>query len=164
MPLALIHLEIGMSPNKNKIKGSTWERDVTELLNTKIHGAHFKRIAGSGAIGTTMGESLLTGDVTGSIPGIPKKFKAECKTGYSNKTDAECKSLAVQKEWLDKIKKEAETAYSYPMFLGKFQNVRQGVRYFVAFDFDTFVDMMNYVADLKQELDSLYEKFQNSKK
>jgi hypothetical protein len=36
--------------------------------------------------------------------------------------------------------------------------VRQGVRYFVAFDFDTFVELANYISEMKDEIDKIYDK------
>jgi hypothetical protein len=144
--------------SKQKRKGADWERQITELLNTRLNKGDFKKTPGSGAIGTIMGESLLTGDVSGFIHGFPKKLKAECKSGYSNKIGAEARSLSLEKKWLDKIKEEAEIAYNMPIFFGKFDNVRQGVRYFVAFDFDTFVELANHISEMKDEIDKIYDK------
>ena len=152
-----------MSPSRQKIKGSFFEREIVKILNEKLKGSRFRRSPSSGAIGTIMGESLLTGDVNGEIFGFPKKLKAECKSGYSNKVGVEAKSLSLEKRWLDKIKEEAEIAYYMPIFFGKFDSVRSGVKYFAAFDLDTFIYLADYISDLKRELDLVYEKLQSSK-
>ena len=60
-----------------KDKGSGFERDLVKLLNDKIKYGEFKRIPGSGAMGTTLHETTLTGDVTGKILGIPRQLKIE---------------------------------------------------------------------------------------
>jgi len=73
---------------------------------------------------------------------LNRPVRIECKVGYGGNTQ-----LTVKKEWIDKIKKEAENSYSYPMLACKFLGARksEGVKYFVILDFDTFVDIINYV-------------------
>lgn len=146
---------------KQKRKGTGFENQVVETLNSELKRSHWKRIPGSGAIGTIMGESFLTGDISGEIYGFPLMFKGECKAGYSNKKDTAAKSLALEKEWLDKIKKEAEAAYRMPIFFGKFDNVRTGVKMFVAFDMETFVKLSAYITKLKEELDKYHDLSEN---
>lgn len=150
-----------MSPSKQKRKGNDFERQIAEHLNSNLLDGHFKKIPSSGAIGTQLGESLLTGDLNGEICGFPKKLKGECKSGYSNKSGAEARSLTLKKEWLDKIKEEADTNYRMPIFFGKFDNVRSGVCSFVTFDLETFVLLANHITKMKQELDKLYDKKNN---
>lgn len=147
-----------MSPSKSKDRGSRWERDAVNILNNLIKLSAWKRIPGSGAIGTILGESLLTGDLTGAVEGYPKKFKAECKVGYNPSTNKEVKSFSLKKEWLDKIKQESENACSAPLLLGKFDNVREGVKHFVVMDIKDFADIMNYITDMNKELEILYGK------
>ncbi len=137
--------------NKQKQKGSRWEADAVILLNRYLDGT-FKRIPGSGAIGTLLGESILTGDINGRVHGFSKGFKIEAKCGYGEK------EMTIKKDWLDKIKTEAEATYSFPMLMGKFSGARSGVKHFVIFDFETFTEVFNYVSNLKRELDSIYEK------
>lgn len=60
--------------NKNKIKGSNFEREAAEVLEKNISNSKWKRIPSSGAMGTILGESLLTGDITGEVKNFPKKF------------------------------------------------------------------------------------------
>ena len=67
--------------NKEKNKGRDWESRLVELLIEKIPGAKAKRIPASGAMGTYLNESLLTGDVQAEFPGFSRKFKIEAKTG-----------------------------------------------------------------------------------
>lgn len=138
--------------NKQKRKGTDWENQLVDLLNNNIEKGKAKRIAGSGMIGTIMQEPLLTGDVKANYPGFHKSFKIEAKTGYGGS-----KQLAIKKEWFDKIIEEAESSYSIPLIACKFLNAKSGVKYFVAIDFSTFCDIINYVNDLKKELDLNYE-------
>jgi hypothetical protein len=136
--------------NKQKQKGSQWEALFVDLITENIKGSKAKRIAASGAMGTALNEPLLTGDVLIEFKSFPKKFRAEAKVGYGGATQ-----LTVKKEWLDKIKQEADNSYSIPILVCKFSGARRkdGVQYFVSFDLDTFIYIINYIEDLKQELD-----------
>lgn len=141
--------------NKSKIKGTGWENDAVEELEKLIDGSIWKRVIGSGAYGTAMGEPLLMSDLVGAIPGYPKKFRVECKVGYSNSKEGETKSFNLQKLWLDKLKEEALGSYSFPFLIGKFSNVRNGVKHFVVMDVRDFAELMNHMTDLKEDLDKL---------
>jgi Holliday junction resolvase len=138
---------------RSKQKGNTFEKDVVDLLNSKIIGANFRRIPGSGAIGTTMDEPLLTGDVSGKVDGISERFKVECKVGYNTSTNKEVKQFTLKKEWVDKIMTEARDALSIPLLIGKFSGARKGVKEFVVIDIDTFSGIINELARLQKELD-----------
>jgi hypothetical protein len=144
--------EIKLMPNRNKIRGSNWESQVVDELEELVDGAEFKRVPGSGALGTILGEPLLTADVKGNIKGFPKSFKIECKTGYGGATQ-----LAVKKEWLDKIQKEADQSYSIPLLFCKFAGARTGVKHFVVMDIETFADIMNEYTKLKEDFDKVFE-------
>jgi Holliday junction resolvase len=122
--------------NKNKQKGSRWEKELVELLNENLPGL-FKKVPGSGALGTQLGENLLTADVVGKVDNIPNQFKIECKVGYGGSTQ-----LTIKKEWLDKVKKEADASFSIPVLAGKFSGSRLGVRHFVVLDLETFIDIV----------------------
>jgi len=143
--------------SKQKVKGSNFEREMAEVLNKKIKGGRFKRIPSSGAIGTIMGESSLTGDLSGEVENFPKKLKGECKVGYSNSKTGESKSLSLKKEWIDKIREEANSSYTFPFFAGKFENVRSGTKYFIALDVEEFAYLLNMIYDLQRELELTYE-------
>ncbi len=131
--------------NKNKVKGSAWEREFVELLNSKILGADAKRIPASGAMGTTINEPLLQGDVRAKFKGLNKRSRIECKVGYGGDTQ-----LTVKKQWIDKIKEEAKNSYSYPALACKFLGARKadGIKYFVILDLDTFSELMEYIGKL----------------
>lgn len=141
--------------NKQKVKGTNWENDAVEELEELIEDSTFKRVVGSGAMGTTMGEPLLMGDITGQAPGFPKKFRIECKVGYSNSKEGETKSFNLSKLWLDKIREEAQASYSFPFLLGKFSNVRSGVKHFVVLDVRDFAELLNEMYGMKKDLDKL---------
>ena len=134
-----------MSPNKNKQKGTRWENELVELLNKNIPGADARRVAGSGALGTTLNEPLLQADIVVKFPGVNKKFRIEAKCGYGG-----AKQLTVKREWLNKVKGEAENSYAYPALAGKFMDARKadGVKYFVIMDLDSFCDIIRYMGNL----------------
>jgi hypothetical protein len=138
--------------NKAKIKGSRWEYDAVNILNERMKGSCWKRVPGSGAIGTTMGETLLTGDIIGDTS-LPRNFRGECKVGYGNKTDSDAKSFTLKKAWLDKIAMEARNSYRFPVLLCKFDGVHSGVKQFAVLDIDDFVEIVNLYSELKKELE-----------
>ena len=153
-----------MMTNKKKTKGTAFENQLVDYLNNLLKEANFKRIPSSGALGTTFHEPLLTGDVTGTVSGLPQKFKIECKSGYNTLTNKETKSVSVRKEWFDKVRKESDGDLSIPLVACKFDNIRSGCKYFIAMDINTFTELINYTTDLKRELDLLYEEAQNGKR
>jgi hypothetical protein len=148
--------------NKQRQKGNGFETLLVKLLNENLKGASFKRTPGSGALGTTFSEAILTGDVVGKVEGFPRPIKIEAKVGYNNlaKANKEVKSISLKKEWLDKVKEEALGNMAVPFLACKFDNVKSGVKYFMAVDFETFFNLINYMTDLKRELDLLYEAHQ----
>ncbi len=133
-------------PLHTKRKGSDWEREATKILIDSIKRSSWRRIPGSGAIGTTMLEPFLTGDIMGIIVSMPRKFKIECKVGYGGS-----KQFVLKKEWLDKIKQEAGNYYSIPLLMGKFSGAKEGVKSFVVMDTETFAFIMNHMTDLWEE-------------
>jgi hypothetical protein len=138
--------------NKQKVKGSAWESQAVKLLQDGIQDSRFQRVVGSGAIGTSMNEPLLTGDIKGEIKHFPMKLRGEAKAGYNHST-TEAKSFSVKKEWFDKIKKEAKQTYSFPFLICKFDNVHSGVKLFVSLDIDDFIYLMNYIHDIHQMIE-----------
>ena len=137
-------------PFKNKVKGTTFERQAVEILNDLIKDSEWKRIPGSGALGTVLGEPLLTSDIVGKVKSIPKRFKAEAKVGYGGKTQ-----FSLKKEWLDKVAKEAEGTFSTPMLIGKFSGAREGVKVFTVMDVEVFAAMINHITKLQEEIDKM---------
>jgi hypothetical protein len=133
--------------NKNKRKGSDWERQAVDILNTNIKRSKFKRIPGSGAMGTSLNEPLLTSDIVGHVDSFEQTFKIECKTGYGGATQ-----LVLKKEWLDKVGEEAMASYSIPLLMGKFLGARDGIKAFVAMDLGTFCNLINKVTALHEEV------------
>ena len=137
-------------PFKNKVKGSNFERLTVEILTQLVEESEWKRIPGSGMLGTSLNEPLLTSDVSGKVNSISKKFKVECKTGYGGATQ-----FGLKKEWLDKTKMEADASYAIPILMGKFANAKDGVKVFVAMDVEIFASLLNQITKLKRELDSV---------
>lgn len=128
--------------NTQKRKGTDFEREAVELLNSKIKKSKWKRIPGSGAIGTILGEASLTSDIVGEMDFLPRKFKLEAKVGYGG-----AKQLALKKEWIDKVLEEAAASFSVGGVIGKFSGARSGTKVFVVLDIDTFSYLMNELAD-----------------
>lgn len=144
--------------NKQKIKGTDWERQVVEILNDKVDESIWKRIPASGAMGTTMGEPLLTGDVKGEVHSFYKKFRGECKTGYGGATQ-----FTIKKEWLDKIGEEAECSKAVPLLLGKFSGAKSGAKHFVVLDLNVFIELLNEYTSLKADYDKVFVAIQEAK-
>jgi hypothetical protein len=143
----------------SKRKGSQWERDAAKLLNEFVYGT-WKRVPGSGALGAILAEPTLQGDITGKdIPGLPKGFLLDAKVGYGG-----AKQLTVQKEWLDKIREEAEATYSIPAVICKFSGARQGAKVFVVLDFETFAELVNRPSEIQEELDKTICKMNSGQK
>lgn len=107
--------------NKNKRTGSRWEYDLVKLLEPNAE--YVKRIPGSGAIGTSLKETRLTGDIVLKYKFLPKEFKVEAKTGYGGATQ-----LSAKLEWMSKIREEAKANNSYPAVSFKFKDVYSGDR------------------------------------
>jgi|WetSurSiteA1Bulk_404760.scaffolds.fasta_scaffold07284_2 Holliday junction resolvase len=139
----------------SKRKGSNFERELADYLNKFVEGGSFKRIATSGAIGTYLNEPALSADVTGKVSGLPKAIKIECKVGYGGE-----KYLSMQREWLNKIKIDAEKTNSLPLLVGKFTGAKKatGVQVFVAVELSDFVYILNQISLLDKEITKQIEK------
>jgi hypothetical protein len=127
-------------PSPQKRKGARWERKAVELLEKLVPESSWKKLAGSGAIGTVMKEPLLRGDISGVIPYLGKTFRVEAKVGYGG-----AKQLTFKREWLEKIREEAEGTYSIPLVVCKFSGARGESKHFVAMDFEAFADLLKQV-------------------
>lgn len=136
----------------SKAKGSNFEREIVKKLNKKLNKGEFKRIAGSGAIGTQMGIPDLQGDILGEIYGISRKLRGESKVGYGGS-----KSMTLKKEWLDKIVEQSARTYSLPFLIGRFSGSRSGVEEFVILDFNSFTELLNLISELTLTIDRLSE-------
>lgn len=140
-----------MSNNKNKDKGTRWERDAVNELNENYPNA-WRRNPGSGALGTVLDMPFLKGDLVGDYEFLPVDIVAEAKVGYGGT------QMQVRKEWFDKIKMEANENYAIPVVLLKFEKSRTGVRHVIAMDFETWDTLMNFIESMHEELLGLYEK------
>jgi hypothetical protein len=133
-------------PNAQKRKGSDWERQAVEILNANIKRGLFKRVPGSGAIGTFLNEPMLTSDIKGRVDSIDKELKIECKVGYGSATQFTMKKL-----WLDKVREESDASYGIPLLMGKFSGAREGIKAFVVMDIDTFCELVNRLTEVWEE-------------
>lgn len=131
----------------SKQKGKRFERELTKDLS--INGGKWKRIPGSGSIGTTLGMSNLTGDNRGSYPWWHKELKGEAKFGYGSS-----KQMQLKREWFSKVREEAAVDNKYPVVLLKFTDVTQGdlgSAKVICFNFDVWNEMMAELEELYNE-------------
>lgn len=135
-----------MTPSKQSRKGTNWERDLVKILNERIKCGTFKRIPGSGSMGTILEEPSLYSDLKGKIKGLEKNIRIEAKIGYGG-----VKQFTLKKEWLDKIDQEATRTYSIPFLIGRFSGSRSGVENFVVMDLEIFIDLLNLISELSDE-------------
>jgi len=129
--------------------GKRWERQVAKELDGK-------RQPSSGAFGTLTKDAKLTGDVVVPIPWLSRALHVECKYGYGSS-----KSISVKRDWLVKVRKEADLARRYPALALKFRDVTSDVESakLICFDFETWKKMMQefsyiyyeYLAILKEQ-------------
>lgn len=129
--------------NPKKAKGSQWVRDAVKLLAILCPESYWKVIPGSGALGTILEEPLLGGDIVGRIVPLGKTIRAEAKVGYGG-----AKQFALKREWLTKIREEAERTHSIPMLFGKFSGARGSSKHFVVLDFEAFGEVMERLVEI----------------
>ena len=79
-----------------KKKGSKFERDLAKYMSS---AGEWKRVPGSGALGTITNTPSLFGDVYGKLhPDLPEfTFIVEAKHGYGGSTQ-----ITMKREWVDK--------------------------------------------------------------
>ena len=134
----------------SKRKGANFERQIVKKINKKLKAGEFRKVAGSGAIGTIEGEPYLMGDINGWVKGFPRRFKLEAKVGYGGS-----KQLTLKKEWLDKIAEQAEHTKSFSGVVCRFSNSRSGVEEFIAINLYEFVELLNHISHLQDSIDFL---------
>lgn len=153
----LISLVTLMKKINSKQKGKRWEYDARDQLNEMFPNT-WKRIPSSGAIGTIVEIPHLTGDLIGKYEFIPYVLRAECKVGYGGK------DMTIHKEWFDKIRREAEENFNnLPCVVIKFDGSREGVRYFMALDFQAWFDLLKWIEKLHTENVEMYTKLEQLK-
>lgn len=144
--------------NRSKEKGSRWEREAVDKLKSLIPKSDWKRVPGSGALGTILDmPAELGSDITGRVEGIPTTLKGEAKTGYTkSKVGA---SLTLKREWLEKIREEANRTFSVPFLIGKFSGARgkDVIREFVVLDLEAFAYILNQITQLYEELGDKFD-------
>jgi len=144
--------------NKSKIKGSNWERAIAQKFNEEFETDVWKRVPGSGALGTILGETSLVGDVKGRFDFLNRTFIIEAKTGYGGS-----KQLTLKKDWIDKIKSEASRSFGFGAMIGKFLGAKLGTKHFIVMDLYDFIEIMKEAEDNYSELQELYTKIGDKK-
>ena len=126
-----------------KRSGTGFERQIVKYLDRISKYWKWKRVAGSGALGTNLKEPGLMGDVVGKSDNVPFDIKLEAKFGYGG-----AKQLTVKKEWLDKIREEASFTNDLPALVARFKNARKGTEEFVCMDIRDFVRLIDFLAEV----------------
>jgi len=144
--------------SKQKDKGSRFERESAGDLS--VHGGSWRRIPGSGSLGTNLNLSYLTGDVEGYYPWFKLAIKAENKFGYGT-----AKQITVKREWVTKNREQSKIDHKYPCLLLKFDSVHDdvGSAKLICFNFDTWSEMMADVELLYTEYVSLLDRYMADK-
>ena len=127
-------------------KGKRWEREVAN--NLSVNAGEWKRIPGSGAIGSTTGDATLQGDVVGRYPWWHRPIRAEAKYGYGTSS-----RLQILRDWIIKIREQSRGSNSLPCLLLKFKNVTTGdpSAKLIAFDLETWNKMMGMLNTFWEE-------------
>jgi Holliday junction resolvase len=118
-----------------KDKGNRWEREAAKLLNQRFPDV-WKRIPGSGAIGTLVHEPILAADIVGTYSFLQKRVMGECKVGYGGK------QMTLHKDWFDHVRHVADGVHGIPVVVLKFEKTTEGVKHVVAMDFETWDYLM----------------------
>lgn len=127
-------------------KGKEFEKETAALA-----GKYGKRVARSGAVGTTEGIKELAGDCRWKLPWLDKDMMGESKHGYSEPNER-AKSMRIQRDWFDKHSEQARALNFYPFWAFKFKWTKD--RYIVI-PFDVMEHILNVVNDLYEEGKSL---------
>jgi len=146
-------------PSYSKRKGAQFEMEAVKMLTLLIKDSEWKRVPGSGAMGTSLGIPLLFSDIVGKVKNFRQKFRVEAKAGYGG-----AQQFTMRKEWLDKILEEAKSTYSFPFLIGKYSGAREGSRVFVVLDVNIFASLINEYTDMQKRLDEQTTEMDNNKK
>lgn len=138
--------------NKRKQKGTRWENDAVKELNKCFPGT-WVRVPLSGAIGTVIELPSLKGDIKGKYKFLSKGFVGEAKVGYGGS------QMTIQKEWFDKIEKEAKETYGLPVVVLKFEKSWSGVKHVIAMSFETWNTILEEVESIQESYERLYEQY-----
>lgn len=140
-------------------KGREFEKETSRL------GLYGRRIARSGAYGTTDGYPQMVGDVQYRFPWMDGEVIAiECKHGYSEKGQ-ERKSMRIERAWFDKHEKQTRALDLLPAWAMKFKfTTENGMSKFFIIPFSTARVIMKHMEDVYLELEELrQEKYERNR-
>lgn len=149
-----------MTYNRSKAKGDNFERGIAKVLS--VYGGKWRRIPGSGSIGTNLKMSNLTGDLEGTYPFFSKAFKGEAKVGYGTS-----KQMQLKREWFTKVREQSKLDNKYPAVIVKFNDVTGGdigSATAICFNVDTWNSLMQDIQRLYDEHLALLEKHYGAEK
>lgn len=133
-----------------KDKGNRWERESAKLLNENFPDT-WKRVPGSGAIGTIAGEPILAADIVGRYHFLSKPVMGEAKVGYGGK------SMTIQKDWFDHVQTVADGVHGIPVVVLKFERSISGVKHVMAVSFETWDYLMELLESQNDTIIALQE-------
>lgn len=135
-------------PNKNRDYGLAWERELVNLFKVFSNA---KRKPASGAYGTLVHDPALQGDLSFDVDGF--NFLVEAKAGYGG-----AQSIALKREWLDKITLEAtsQTPPRIPLLALKLRGGKTSTSKLIVLSLDTFMSLLCRIEDLIKQLDTAY--------
>jgi len=136
-------------------KGKAFERETAALAGISPKGVSYgKRIAKSGAFGTTEGIPQMAGDARWMLPWLDSEIHLECKHGYDD--DPKQKSFRIYREWFDKHMNQAKAFDFYPAFAFKFKLTKQdGMSKMVLIPFPVMERVLSVVNNMHQEIEEL---------
>lgn len=124
-------------------KGNRWERLCAKKLSKKF--GKWRRMPGSGAYGTLLGDASIACDLKGEYPWW-NQLSGEAKYGYGSS-----KQMTIKREWMQKIREVAKRSNAHACVLLKFKDVRAGdiaSSEWICFDFETWNNMMKDLDDI----------------
>lgn len=120
-----------------------------------------RRIPGSGSFGSPMRDPSLLGDVEMYPPWFKTPMKGEAKHGYGGP-----QHMTIKREWFKKIREEARKDHDkIPFLVLKFKGVtspdpeERASASVIAFNLDTFNDMLVQLEEWWELLQMLLEKY-----
>ena len=137
-------------------KGKVFESETAALAGVSPKGVPYgKRVAKSGALGTTDGISQLAGDARWMLPWLDSEIHLECKHGY-DKSKTERKTMTIYKDWFDKHLTQAKALDFYPAFAFKFKFTKQnGMSKMVLIPFPVMERVLKVVNNMHEEIEEL---------
>ncbi len=143
----------------SKRKGSDFERWLAKRLSELLEDSFWKRVPGSGALGTQLRESLLAGDVYGYLRDDLREFAFvfESKYGYGGKNQ-----VSFKRGWIEQAKENQQQRGPdfIPAIAFKFKEAKKN-NTVICFELSDFVELLNRIVRLKDEYEIVVNDLNN---